>query len=122
MKKLISTILIALFLVVPTLVFAEETFELGAIKAGADAMPTWAAGSETSISQYVIAEYNAQTAAGFDLGAVKDEVQGWNGVVARQLFVNGDNKGSPWGWGATGFLGAIMVSEGATRAFTLKNE
>ncbi len=120
MKRAISILLVVFILALPIISLAEDAVEVGDVKA--DSMPAWTSGSESDISAKVIAEYQAQQTAGFDLGTPQDEIQGWNDVVVRQFFKNGDNKGNPWGWGATGYVGFIMYSEGASQAYTLKNE
>ncbi len=119
MKRIISIILALSVFILPTLAFADSVAVGDFIP---DKMPSWAAGQEAKIAEMVIAEYEAQKAAGFNLGNPEDAIQSWNDVVARQLFKGGDNKGNPWGWGATGYVGFIMVSKDAKQAYTLKNE
>lgn len=119
MKRLVSIILGMMILILPVAVFAESV-AIGEVLA--DKMPSWAAGQEANIADMVKAEYEAQKAAGFNLGNPEDAIQGWNDVVVRQFFKGGDNKGNPWGWGATGYVGFIMAAKDAKRAYTLKNE
>lgn len=119
MKRFVSIILVMMVLILPVAIFAESV-AIGEILA--DKMPSWAAGQEASYADMVKAEYEAQKTAGFNLGNPEDAIQGWNDVVVRQLFKGGDNKGNPWGWGATGYVGFIMVAKDAKQAYTLKNE
>lgn len=100
--------------------------EVGVVSTVVTDIAEWAVGQESTVSDKIIAEFDAQAAAEFDFGSPWQDVKSWDGFVMFQPFNGGDNNGNLWWWGMSEgvFIGAgfIMYPNGAPQAYSLINE